>query len=121
MKVCVVGAGPCGLTTIKQLRDEGHDVVCFDKNTDFGGLWLRHEGDGEQMKAYDNLMLTISMKLMAYSDHPFADGRVFYTRAQYLEYLREYAARFGLADSITFGSEVTDIRRGDRGLSLIHI
>ena len=115
MKVCVVGAGPCGLTTIKQLRDEGHDVVCFDKNTDLGGLWLRHEGDGEQMKAYDNLMLTISMKFMAYSDHPFADGRVFYTRAQYLEYLREYAARFDLAESITCGAEVTDIRRDDRG------
>lgn len=117
MKVCVVGAGPCGLTTIKQLRDEGHDVVCFDKNADLGGLWLRHEDpqtDADEMKAYDNLMLTISMKLMAYSDHPFGDGRVFYTRAQYLEYLHGYADRFGLAECVSFGAEVTDIRREGR-------
>ncbi len=72
MKVCVVGAGPCGLTTIKQLLDEGHEVVCFEKNPDVGGIWLRDAdgADAAQMKAYDTLMLTISMKLMAYSDHP---------------------------------------------------
>lgn len=39
-RVCVVGAGPCGLTTIKQLLDEGHEVVCFDKNPDLGGIWV---------------------------------------------------------------------------------
>lgn len=109
MKVCVVGAGPCGLTTIKQLLDEGHEVVCYDKNADLGGIWLRHDGDEDQAKAFDNLMLTISMKLMAYSDHPFTGGRIFYTRAQYLGYLQEYAARFGLTQHIEFGSEVIDV------------
>lgn len=111
MKVCVVGAGPCGLTTIKQLLDEGHEVVCFDKNSDVGGIWLRHEGDEGQMKAFDNLRLTISMKLMAYSDYPFTGGRVFYSRSQYHGYLREYAERFGLAEHIRFGHEVTDVRK----------
>ncbi|MEP9393864.1 NAD(P)-binding domain-containing protein [Gordonia sp. VNK1] len=111
MKVCVVGAGPCGLTTIKQLRDEGHEVVCFDKNADIGGIWLRHAGDDDEMKAFDNLMLTISMKLMAYSDHPFKGGRVFYSRKQYYGYLRDYADRFRLRDHIRFGSEVTDVRK----------
>ena len=111
MKVCVVGAGPCGLTTIKQLLDEGHEVVCFDKNVDVGGIWLRHEGDGDQMKAYDNLHLTISIKLMAYSDHPFSGERVFYTRRQYFEYLEEYADLYHLRNHIRFGSEVTNVER----------
>jgi hypothetical protein len=114
MKVCVVGAGPCGLTTIKQLRDEGHEVVCFDKNADIGGIWLRHAGDDDEMKAFDNLMLTISMKLMAYSDHPFKGGRVFNSRKQYHGYLRDYAERFRLRDHIRFGSEVTDVRKTGR-------
>ncbi|MFW0794049.1 NAD(P)-binding domain-containing protein [Gordonia sp. CPCC 205515] len=114
MRVCVVGAGPCGLTTIKQLRDEGHEVVCFDKNPDVGGIWLRHDGDDTEMKAFDNLMLTISMKLMAYSDHPFTGGRMFVSRQQYYGYLREYAERFRLRDHIRFGSEVTDVRRRGR-------
>lgn len=114
MKVCVVGAGPCGLTTVKQLLDEGHEVVCFDKNADIGGLWLRDDEDcsqmaADQMKAYDTLMLTISMKLMAYSDHP--QRRVFYSRRQYFGYLNDYAARFGLREHIRFHSEVTDIER----------
>lgn len=116
MKVCVVGAGPCGLTTIKQLLDEGHEVVCYDKNADIGGIWLRDDPPGDQpaMKAYDNLMLTISMKLMAYSDHPFQGDRRFYSRAEYFDYLRGYATRFGLHRCIRFGSEVTGIdRHGD--------
>lgn len=111
MKVCVVGAGPCGLTTIKQLLDEGHEVVCFDKNSDVGGIWLREDGDAGQTKAFDNLYLTISMKLMAYSDHPFKGGRVFYPRQRYFEYLAEYAERFGLRERIRFGCEVTDLER----------
>ena len=114
-RVCVVGAGPCGLTTIKQLLDEGHEVVCFDKNPDLGGIWVRHAGDSDQAKAFDNLMLTISMKLMAYSDFPFTGGRVFYSREQYLAYLQEYAERFGLADRIRFDSLVTDIERRPDG------
>jgi cation diffusion facilitator CzcD-associated flavoprotein CzcO len=111
MKVCVVGAGPCGLTTVKQLLDEGHDVACFDKNPDVGGIWLRHDGDGDTMKAYDDLYLTISMKLMAYSDFPFRGDRRFYTRAEYLAYLNDYADRFGLREHIRFGSEVTNVQR----------
>jgi len=111
MKVCVVGAGPCGLTTIKQLLDEGHDVVCFDKNPDIGGIWLRYEGDGDRMKAYDDLYLTISMKLMAYSDFPFRGDRKFYSRAEYFDYLKTYAGRFGLTERIRFGSEVTNVQR----------
>ncbi|MBB3600514.1 hypothetical protein FHT40_000147 [Mycolicibacterium sp. BK556] len=111
MKVCVVGAGPCGLTTIKQLLDEGHEVVCFDKNPDVGGIWLRHDGDDDRMKAYDDLYLTISMKLMAYSDFPFHGDRRFYSRAEYHDYLRAYTDRFGLRDRIRFGSEVTNVQR----------
>ncbi|BBY63563.1 flavin-containing monooxygenase [Mycolicibacterium helvum] len=111
MKVCVVGAGPCGLTTVKQLLDEGHDVVCFDKNPDIGGIWLRYDGDGDTMKAYDDLYLTISMKLMAYSDYPFRGERKFYSRGEYFDYLRAYTDRFGLSERIRFGSEVTNVKR----------
>lgn len=55
MRVCVVGAGPCGLTTVKQLRDEGHEVVCYDKYSGLGGIWLREgDDDGTKTKAFDN-------------------------------------------------------------------
>ncbi len=111
----MIGAGPCGLTTIKQLLDEGHEVVCYDKNPDVGGIWLREGDDGDKMKAFDNLRLTISMKLMAYSDYPFKGGRMFYTRPQYLGYLNDYADRFGLRDKVVVDSEVTDLTRTPEG------
>lgn len=110
MKVCVVGAGPCGLTTIKQLLDEGHEVVCFDKNDDIGGIWLRHHNDGAETKAFDNLLLTISMRLMAYSDFPF-EKRVFFSRQKYWEYLKQFAKHYQLYDSIRFNTEVADVER----------
>jgi len=37
--VAVVGAGVSGLAAIKCCRDEGLDVVCFEKRNDLGGLW----------------------------------------------------------------------------------
>lgn len=115
MKVCVVGAGPCGLTTIKQLLDEEHEVVCFDKNAAAGGIWLRDDGDEHKTKAFDNLLLTISIKLMAFSDHPFRGDRVFYTREQYFDYLTEYAERHRLLDHIQFNSAVEDLERTPTG------
>ncbi|GLY30724.1 NAD(P)-binding domain-containing protein [Kineosporia sp. NBRC 101731] len=118
MRVCVVGAGPCGLTTVKQLLDEGHEVVCHDRNADLGGIWLREGDDGVKTKAFDNLLLTISMRLMAYSDFPFKGGRKFYTRQQYFDYLTDYANYFGLHQAIRFGSEVTDIQQVPEGYAV---
>lgn len=115
MKVCVVGAGPCGLTTVKQLRDEGHEVVCYDKNSGLGGIWLRDGDDGTKTKAFDHLKLTISMRLMAFSDFPFKGGRKFYSRQEYFDYLTEYANRFDLLGCIRPDTEVTDVKKTSQG------
>ncbi|MFT4085804.1 MAG: NAD(P)-binding domain-containing protein [Gordonia sp. (in: high G+C Gram-positive bacteria)] len=114
MKVCVVGAGPCGLTTVKQLLDEGHQVTCYDRNDELGGIWYRHAGDDAHAKAFDNLYLTVSMRLMAYSDLPFRGGRKFFTRQQYHDYLLGYADKFGLNEHISSGCEVVDVVRTGR-------
>lgn len=109
MRVCVVGAGPAGLTTIKQLRDEGHEVVCFEKGSGIGGIWHRHAGDDGETKAYDELVLSISLKLMSFSDF-MVDDRRFVDRKGYLEYLLRYAEKFELRRHIRFDAEVTYIR-----------
>jgi dimethylaniline monooxygenase (N-oxide forming) len=111
MKVCVIGAGPSGLTTVKQLLDEGHDVTCFEKNQHIGGIWYRHENDRGEMKAYDNLVLTISSKLMAFSDHIPEGKRLFFTREQYLAYLESYADKYCLRDRVQCGTSVTNVHK----------
>lgn len=118
MKVCVIGAGPSGLTTIKQLLDEGHEVTCFEKGADIGGIWQRSPdpaADAEQMKVFDSLILTISARLMSYSDFMVEKERVFYTHRQYREYLGAYAEKFGLRRHITFNAPVDEVRKGEGG------
>ncbi|SOJ52496.1 Phenylacetone monooxygenase [Mycobacterium simulans] len=110
MKVGVIGAGPSGLTTIKQLRDEGHDVVCLEKSADVGGIWYRNGEDSESMKAYDDMFLTISMKLMSFSDFMVED-RVFADRQGYLKYLNDYADKYDLRQCIKFNSTVDAIEK----------
>lgn len=115
MKVCVIGTGPSGLTTIKQLVDEGHQVICFEKNDDIGGIWYRHNGDGSETKVFDSVILTISMKLMSFSDFMFEGDRIFYTHDKYHRYLKDYADKFGLRNHISFRSTVTGVRRAPGG------
>ena len=37
--MAVIGGGVSGLPAIKCCRDEGLDIVCFEKRKDLGGLW----------------------------------------------------------------------------------
>lgn len=39
-KVCVIGAGPAGIVTVKELLQEGHTVSVYEKNDTFGGVFL---------------------------------------------------------------------------------
>ncbi len=114
MKVCVIGAGPSGLTTIKQLLDEGHEVRCFEKGSDIGGIWHRSHDpavNAGEMKVFDSLVLTISIKLMSYSDFMVPGDRVFYTHGQYRKYLDDYAARFDLRRHIDLRAAVEGVRK----------
>lgn len=118
MRVCVIGAGPSGLTTIKQLLDEGHEVQCFEQGADLGGIWQRNPdpaADAEEMKVFDNLILTISIKLMSYSDFMVSGERVFYTHGQYRQYLEAYAEKFALRRHIAFHAKVEDVRKDVEG------
>src|SRR4051794_34937734 len=114
MRIGVVGAGPSGITTVKQLVDEGHDVTCFDKNASIGGIWYRHDGDHDEMKVFDDMRLTISMKLMAYSDLMPKD-RLFADPKGYLAYLESYAETYGLRKYFRLDSTVSGIEKSGEG------
>ncbi len=116
MDVCVIGAGPSGLTTIKQLLDEGHRVTCYERGSDVGGIWQRSadpQDDAGTMKVFDTLRLTISIRLMSFSDFMVGPDRVFYTHQQYREYLEAYTERFALRPHIRFRSRVEGVAKSD--------
>ncbi|KAH8173260.1 flavin containing amine oxidoreductase domain-containing protein [Sarocladium implicatum] len=45
--VCIVGAGPSGLTAAKALENKGREVVIFEKRPDVGGKCQSHYKDGD--------------------------------------------------------------------------
>lgn len=70
-RICIIGGGPSGLTAIKQCLDEGHDVVCYERSDNIGGLWYYREdtGDGVASVAKSTIINT-SKEFSAFSDFP---------------------------------------------------
>jgi dimethylaniline monooxygenase (N-oxide forming) len=53
---------------------------------------------------------------MAFSDFPMPEHYPHYARHdQVFDYFRDYVDHFGFGHTITFNTEVTDVRRGGRG------
>lgn len=100
MRVCVIGAGAAGLVSVKELLAEGHEVVCYEKYHDLGGVFLYDEKKGG---VYDSTLLTISNYTMAFSDFMEPDAKCRYWKHfEYHEYLKNYAANFQLLARAAF-------------------
>ncbi|MET8543718.1 NAD(P)-binding domain-containing protein [Kitasatospora sp. NPDC004799] len=110
MRTAVIGAGPAGLTCVRQARAAGLDVVCFEKAADLGGIW-NPAGGG----AYAGVRMQSSRMSMPFSDHPPAFATDFPSQPEVQEYLRSYAQRHGLLDAVVFGSEVVRVARAAHG------
>lgn len=111
-KVCVVGAGPCGLVAIKELRAAGQDVTCYEATNRVGGVF-----SCDPESAYDGLFLTISNFFMCYSDMPpLPDQYIkYWSKAEYAEYLERYAREHALKDHIEFNTKVVQVARKGAG------
>lgn len=111
MKVCVIGAGPCGLTTIKNLLDEGvDDFVCHESRDRPGGIW-NHDPDPAVASVYDGVHTISSKGLSVFQDFPMpASYPDFPSREQIRSYFEDYAEAFDLKRHIRFGSTVLKAR-----------
>ncbi|HEY0699176.1 MAG TPA: NAD(P)-binding domain-containing protein [Micromonospora sp.] len=112
--VCVIGAGPSGLTAIKNLREHGFGVDCYERETGVGGAWnWRHD----RSPVYAGTYLISSRPFTQYPDFPMPDSWPDYPHhSQFLSYLERYADHFGLRPHIWFGTEVVRVEpaEGDR-------
>jgi hypothetical protein len=105
--VCVIGAGASGLTAIKNLRELGFEVDCFERETNIGGAWnWRHS----RSPVYASTHLISSKPFTQFPDFPMPDSWPEYpAHAQVNEYLGRYADHFGLREHVWFGTEVSSI------------
>ncbi|GIF11836.1 flavin-containing monooxygenase [Actinoplanes teichomyceticus] len=112
--VCVVGAGASGLTAVKNLRELGFQVDCYERETAVGGAWnWRHD----RSPVYAGAHLISSRPLTEFPDFPMPDTWPDYPHhSQVLTYLERYAAHFALGEHIWFGMEVVSATpTGDGG------
>ena len=102
--ICVVGAGASGLASIKNLREHGFAVDCYERETSVGGAWnWRHD----RSPVYASTHLISSRPLTEFPDFPMPDTWPDYPHhSQVLSYLERYAEHFGLGEHIWFGTEV---------------
>lgn len=109
-KVCVIGAGPCGLTALKALTERGIASDCFEKSDRVGGLWALDTALGKT-SAYRSLHINTSREQTQFSDFPMpAHFPDYPDRAQMCAYFESYAERFGLRDAIVMNTEVRRVR-----------
>jgi Flavin-binding monooxygenase-like len=117
-KVCVIGAGSSGLTACQVLAARGIPFDCFEKGSMIGGNW-RYENDNGTSSAYKSLHINSARKLMSYKAFPMPEDYPDYpSHRQVAQYFDDYAARFGLAERITFRTEVVAAEPAEGGWSV---
>ena len=112
-RVAVIGAGPAGLATVKELLDEGHEPACFERASSLGGVFRFGETDGV---AWESCRLTSSPLLTSFSDFPEPADRLMHLPArEYVDYLTRYANAFGVLPRIRFDTTVEAVERDAGG------
>jgi dimethylaniline monooxygenase (N-oxide forming) len=101
VKVCVIGAGACGLVALKECLENGLDAVALELGTDIGGVFAHYQ---------PHYNLTITNHMMAYSDFPFHKPLMYSFLKDYHDYLKLYAEKFGLMKKIEFNSSVETVK-----------
>lgn len=115
-KVCIVGAGPCGLTAIKNSIDNGvTDVVCHEALDSIGGIWAYSE-DSQRPSVYDSAHIISSRRMSAFRDFPMPESFPdFPSHRQILAYFHAYSERYNLLPHIRLNSRIDHARRSDEG------
>jgi hypothetical protein len=113
IRVCVIGAGVCGLAAIKAAKENGFAVDAFETSDGIGGLW-RYDEKRHGVAAFTHI--NVSKQNYCFSDFPFDDSVPDYPHhTQMLQYLEAYAARFDLLPHIHFNCTVERVSLADGG------
>lgn len=106
-RIAVIGAGPSGITAVKNLLDAGFtDVVCFDRNEAVGGNWL-FRLESSHSSVFETTHIISSKALSQYHDFPMPSWYPDYpSHGQLAQYFQSYAEHFGVTPHVRFGTDV---------------
>eukprot|EP00939_MAST-03C_sp_MAST-3C-sp1_P001389 g1389.t1 len=103
-RVAIIGAGPSGIATAREVLAEGHEVVVFEYGNNIGGAFAT---------AYCGAKLTSSNYITAFSTMQPKPGAAptHWTAGEYCQYLERYCEKFDITDRIRFETKVESVRR----------
>ena len=126
-KVAIIGAGPSGLAQLrafKSAKDKGEDVpevVCFEKQSNWGGLWnyswrtgLDQNGEIAHSSMYRYLWSNGPKECLEFADyyfeehfdHPIAS---YPPREVLFDYIQGRVEKANVRDQIKFNTAVRDV------------
>ena len=71
-KIAIIGAGPSGITALKNLTTNGFNVTCFEMNDQIGGNWVYKDKTGHS-SIFKTTHIISSKEFSQYSDFPMPD------------------------------------------------
>ena len=106
-RVCIVGAGPSGLTAVKTLRQAGLEASCFEMSPVVGGHWVIDNPNG-RAAAYRSLRTNTTKPMSRFSDFEMpADWPAYPSHEQVRAWLESYVDAFGFREAIHTRTTVT--------------
>jgi hypothetical protein len=106
-RVCIIGAGPSGITAAKNCLQAGlTNIVVYEKQDAVGGNWL-FSPRLSHSSVYETTHIISSKRLSQYEDYPMpADYPDYPSHKQLLAYFQAYARDHGVLDYIRFNTGV---------------
>lgn len=112
-RVCIIGAGPAGLSAARALRRLGVAYDQYERHSDVGGIW---DLDNPGTPMYESAHFISSRKTSGFFDFPMPEDFPDYPgHRQILRYTRDFAAAYGLRDAIRFDTAVTSVEQAGDG------
>ena len=115
-KVAVIGAGPSGITAIKNFADAGFEVTAFERCLGVGGNWRFNDPSGHS-SVFETTHIISSKYTSFYEDHPLPESASDYpSHTELLNYFNDYADTFDIKKLIKFGTEVERCQQDEDSL-----
>jgi len=134
-RVCIIGAGPSGLATLRAFRTlqeksgaGAHptpELVCYEKQSDWGGLWnyswrtgVDEAGNPVHSSMYKYLWSNAPKECLEFSDYTFDEhfGRQigsYPPRPVLYDYIKGRAEKAGVREFIQFNTNVDSVEFND--------
>jgi dimethylaniline monooxygenase (N-oxide forming) len=113
--VCVIGAGPAGLTALQVLSERGVRVSCFEQGPAVGGQWRRRNESGTS-SAYASLEMMSSRIRTGFRRFRLrAPAHRYPLLREIQDYLEDFARTYDLFDHIAFEEAVTAVEPAPGG------